>query len=101
MNTSYGHPDMDIELDMCVDKDETVCVLYDKPFVKELSWIEYDIQNASIDFVMDDGDIRNYGMPVPPSVQPYMHGKSSIAFVKREGRELLDEMEIPLIVREH
>ena len=101
MHLSYGHPDMDIELDICVDRtDEAICVLFDKPFQKELSWIEYDATNASIDFIMDDGDTRNFGMPVPQNVQPYMAGKSCVSFIRREGKELLEEIEVPLIIRD-
>ena len=97
---SYGHPDMEIELDMCVAANETVCVLYDKSFVKELSWIEYDAEDARIDFIMEDGDIRNFGFPVPRDIQPYMTVKPFIAFIERDGQELISEMEVPLITRQ-
>ena len=97
---SYGHPDMEIAMEMCVAMDDTVCVIYNKPFVKELSWVEYDTSDHRLDFIMEDGDIRNFGIPVPTSVQPYMVGKPFIAFIKEEDELLVDEVEIPLISRE-
>lgn len=100
MELSYGHPDMDIALHMVVASNRTVCVLYDKPFTKELSWVEYDAAENRLDFIMDDGDVRNFGIPVPGDIQPYMHEKTFVAFIERQGEELITEQEIPLITRQ-
>lgn len=91
---------MDIALHLVVAANRTVCVLYDKPFTKELSWVEYDAEDSRLDFIMDDGDIRNFGIPVPTDIQPYMNEKPFVAFIERQGEDLVAEQEIPLITRQ-
>ncbi|MFN3700160.1 MAG: hypothetical protein ACK4VI_01400 [Alphaproteobacteria bacterium] len=83
-----------------VKQDGKVAVFHNKPFKRDLSWIEYDIGRNRIDFVMDDGDIRDVGVPVNKDVAKYMHNTHQVLMVllDDETGEAKEGYYIPLII---
>jgi|GEM_PF-2235004 len=94
---SVNHPDLEMELDISVYNPENVFIFHDHPFRGELSWIEYDAKSQHIDFIMNDGDLRNFGIPVSEDVGKYLKENNIIHVVLREGKDAVSEITIPLI----
>lgn len=93
------HPDNDIAIKLIVGNDAAIYIFHDKPFTKSLSWLEFDLNRSSLDFIMDDGDIRNFGIPVDPTLKPYMQNVHSVGVVLAERLENVIGGEVlPLIV---
>lgn len=99
MNAITNHnPDMDIALYYALGDDGLIWLFHDKPFSKTLSWIEYDTNISRIDFILEDGDIRNYGIPIDPSYAPYLKNMHTIPVILREDEDILDAEYYPLIL---
>ena len=93
------HPGDGVAVKLVVGQDASVYIFHDKPFSKELSWIEYDLDRSNLDFIMDDGDIRNFGIPVDPKLGAYMQNIHSIGVVLAEGLQtVIDGAVFPLII---
>ncbi|NCC22458.1 MAG: hypothetical protein EOM26_08345 [Alphaproteobacteria bacterium] len=57
--------DPGFKIDLVVNEGAKVAVFHTKPFRKKLSWLEFDLDQSRLDFVMGDGDVRNFGTPIP------------------------------------
>lgn len=99
MNTPTTHnPDMDIALHYALGEDGLIWLYHDKPFSKALSWIEYDLENSRIDFILEDGDFRNFGIPIDRAYARHLQNMHSIPVILREGQNVLDGEYYPLII---
>src|SRR5690606_16966804 len=57
--------DPNFKVDLVVNEGAKVAVFHNKPFQRPLSWLEFNLGTRDLDFIMDDGDIRNFGTKVP------------------------------------
>ena len=96
-NGTHHHPDLDMEVDLFVDTDTLVYIFHDVPFQKEVSWLEYDVETQKLDFIMDDGDIRNFGTTVSIDIKPFIEKSDAICIAQRDGLEIINHSAVPLI----
>lgn len=92
--------DMDMEVELVVNERAEAMVLHDKPFTKSLSWLEYDLDTSKLDFIMNDGDIRNFGIPVDPKLAKYLQNAFQVLMVhmdKKSGEPVEGDF-YPLII---
>ena len=87
-------------VEVAVKKDGKVAVFHNKPFKNDLSWIEYDIGRRTIEFIMDDGEIRNIGVPVNKDMAKNMHNSHQILMVllDDETGQAKEGYYVPLII---
>lgn len=97
INGGADHPDMRIEVYMALGDDDNVYIIHDKPFQKTLSWIEYDSEEHKLDFIMEDGDLRDFGIPVNPSFQPHLINTETIAVAEVDNGVLKNGGMFPLM----
>jgi hypothetical protein len=95
-----NYADMDMKLDCFVSENADVCVFHDKPFSKTLSWIEYDTRTSKLDFIMEDGDTRNFGIPVDRKLSAYFHNAHIISIIQLNPatKDVENGMDLPLII---
>ena len=74
-------PDEKVKVELVVNDRAEAMIFHNKPFRKTLSWLEYDLDHKKLDFVMDDGDIRNFGIPVHPDLAKYMDNAFQVLMV--------------------
>jgi hypothetical protein len=93
-------PDEGMNIDYFVTNDVEVCVMHDRPFAKTLSWVEYDIASSRLDLIMEDGDIRNFGIPVAPHLKAYFMNTQTVYVIQLNLEDHAAEatLELPLIV---
>lgn len=101
--TRAENPDMDMTIDLFIHQGAEVCVFHDKPFTKSLSWLEYDTKTNMIDFVMEDGDVRNFGIPVDASLKKYFHNAHLVSIVLWNAvtKKAESGVDLPLIIHAH
>ncbi len=92
------NPDFDLEVYIALGDDDLVYILHDEKFQKELSWIEYDIKEKRIDFIMEDGDLRHFGISIKPAYEPYLKTMSSIAIAHVNNGKYIDGNMYPLMI---
>lgn len=93
-------PDMDVHVELVVNDRAEAMVLHSKPFSAKLSWLEYDLESSKLDFILEDGDLRNFGIPVHPNLAKYMQNAFQVLMVLMDEKtgEPLDGGYLPLII---
>jgi len=93
-------PDLNMTVELVVNDRAEAMVLHDKPFKKDLSWLEYNLNTSKLDFVMEDGDVKNFGIPVDPALAKYLQNAFNVLMVLMN--ETMDEPQegsyLPLII---
>jgi|GEM_PF-2209145 len=95
------NPDTDMTLDLFITDQAEVCIIHDRPFTIELSWLEYNSKNSQVDFVLDDGQIRNFGIPVLQEFRAYFHNAHvvNLVYFNPVTKKAESGVELPLIVQ--
>jgi len=94
------HPEEGMKVELIVNEVAEAFVYHDGPFKKDLSWLEYDLDSHRLDFIMDDGDMRNFGIPVNPQLEKYLQNSFQVLVVQMD---MLEKKEVtknyyPLII---
>ena len=94
------HPETGMNVELMINDRAQAMILYDKPFSKKLSWLEYDLDSSKLDFVLEDGDLRNFGIPVHPKLAKYMQNAYQVLMVQvdEQAGESYDNGYVPLII---
>ncbi|MCB9996560.1 MAG: hypothetical protein H6869_09010 [Rhodospirillales bacterium] len=94
------HPDMNMKVELYVNDRAEAFVFHDKPFAKPLAWLEYDLDEDKMDFVMDDGDLRNFGIPVDPKLKKYLQNSFQVLMVQmdEETGEPIEGDYFPIVI---
>ncbi len=95
------HADKDLAITIFVTDKQEVCIFHDKPFSKPLSWLEYNPEKNMIEFVMDDGDIRNFGIPLPEKYKPAVVSSKTAYVIHKnpETKKVIAGKDLPLVTQ--
>ena len=74
--------DPSFKVDLVISDTAEVHVFHNKPFKKKLSWLEFDLGSKNLDFIMNDGDIRNFGARVPDHLAKHMQNAYQVMMVQ-------------------
>ena len=93
-----GRKHLDVEV--AIKEDNRVVLFYDRPFKKEISWFEFDLRTNKLDFVIDNGDVRDLGLPLSKDVAKYMQNTHQILMVVIDFKtgEAQEGSYVPLII---
>lgn len=93
-------PARGLDLDVAIKEDGRVVVYHSLPFTKDVSWFEFDLSTNKLDFIMDDGDIRDVGLPLSHSVAKHMQNSHQILMVlmDAESGQPVKGFYIPLVI---
>lgn len=70
-----------LEIEVAVKDDGKCAVFHNKPFKNSLSWLEFDLESYKLDFVLDDGEIRDVGLPLTKEVSKNMQNSHQVLMV--------------------
>lgn len=73
--------DPDFKVNLAVNNEARVLIFHNKPFRKKMSWLEFDLNRNRLDFVMNDGDVRNFGIAVSPDLVNYMKNSFQVMMI--------------------
>jgi hypothetical protein len=96
--TPSSHPDMKMEVYGATHDDGDIFILHDRPFHQELSWVEYDKTDSRIDFIMDDGNIRNFGINVPSEFGEKLKKLDTVSVILTRDQIAVSGEDYPLIM---
>lgn len=74
----------DFKVDLVVNDNAEVYVFHSKSFENRLSWLEFDLNTRTLDFVMNDGDVRSFGARVPERLTKHMHNAFQVMMVQMD-----------------
>jgi len=89
-------------LEVAIKEDGRVVLFHNKLFKNELSWLEFDLSTNELDFVLDDGEIRDLGLPLKQEVAKHMQNSHQILMVLLDDKtgEAKEGNYIPLIIHQ-
>lgn len=89
-------------LELVVGEGAQVMVFHTKPFRRKLSWFEFDVNNSRMNLIFNDGDMRDFGLPIPPSMNKKMHNAHQVLVVlmDEETGEPSEGFYFPLIIHQ-
>ncbi len=73
--------DPEFKLNLAVNEHARVVIFHNKPFRMPMSWLEFDLNRNRLDFVMNDGSVRNFGIPVAPDLAKYIQNAFQVLMV--------------------
>jgi len=78
----YGVTDENpFKVEVAINDEGKVILFHNKVFKNELSWLEFDLDTNELDFVLDGGETRNFGMPLDQSVSKHMQNTHQVLTV--------------------
>lgn len=85
-----------LQIEVAVKDDGRCAVFYNKPFKEIPAYVEFDLNTYHLDFVLENGDTRNSGMPLTKDMSKNMQNTHQILMVlmddetggAKEGRYL-------------
>jgi len=98
MVINKSHPDYDMEVALIHDHNDLLYIIHDKPFSNILSWVEYDTQTGMLNFIMDDGNLQDFGIPISDQYKNNLSVMPEIAIAYLHRGEFQSGFEYPLIV---
>ena len=92
--------DPEFQVEVAVNDVGKIIVFHNKEFHKKLSWLEYDMAANKLDFVMSDGDLRDFGVPVHPTLAKNMQNTYQVyvVLVDTETKKPKQAEYVPLVL---
>ena len=89
-----------LDIDVVVNEKGQVLLFHTLPFTREISWFEFDLTTYKLDFVLDDGEVRDAGLPLTADMSKYMQNSHQILtiFMDNDTGEAQKGTYIPLII---
>lgn len=98
---SDGTPfEQEMKVELVINDRAEAFIFHNKPFKRQVSWIEYDLDTNKLDFVMNDGDTRNFGLLVKRDMSKYLQNAFQILVVLTDDKtgEPVEGEYFPLII---
>lgn len=73
--------DNPLKVEVAINDDGKVILFHNKVFKNDLSWLEFDLGTNKLDFILDSGETRDFGMPLNRSVSKHMHNTHQVLTV--------------------
>ncbi len=89
-----------LDIEVAIKEGGHVVVFHSHPFTRDVSWFEFDLSTRKLFFILDDGDIRNIGIPLKQEVTKHMQNAHQILMVLMDEKtgEAVKGIYIPLII---
>ena len=91
-----------LDIEVAVNETGKVVVFHNREFKKDISWFEFDLGNNRLDFILNDGEIRDAGLPLSKNVAKYMQNSHQILMVLLDNKtgEATEGQYVPLIIHQ-
>ncbi len=89
-----------LDIEVAVKHDGRIAIFHTLPFKKAISWFEFDMNDNRLDFIFEDGDIRDIGLPLKQDVAKHMQNSHQIltVLINPKTREEVVGPYVPLIL---
>ena len=89
-----------LEIEVAIKEDGKVVVFHNRSFKKDIAWFEFDLETNKLDFVLDDGQIRDVGVPLHQVVAKHMQNSHQILTVLMDNDtgDATEGNYVPLII---
>ncbi len=88
-----------MKVDILVNENSQVWLLYDQPFAETVKWAEYDLDVNKVYLILLSGRQHELGLVIPDEMRALLRDGSQIYMVQMQDKKILDCGMIPLMVR--
>lgn len=90
----------DLHAELYVTENMNIVIYHNKPMKRRLSWLEFDLSTNRLDFVMEDGEMKNFGIPVHPQLAKLMQNVHQIfmCLFDEKTETIIEGYSYPLVV---
>lgn len=74
------------KVDLVINDKAEVFIFHIKQFSKPLSWLEFNMATRDLDFVLEEGETRNFGVAVPDKYAKHMQNAHQIMMVQMDDK---------------
>lgn len=89
-----------MKVDLVVNPNSDVWLIYERPLPEIMKWVEYDADMETLTLVSISGKIQDFGMRVPPAMKKFLRRAKQIYAVHQGEGHIKDMSLVPLLVRE-
>ena len=75
-----------LHVEVAVKEDGRCALFHNKPFRKDLSWLEFDLDERRLDFVLETGESRDAGIPLSKEVSKHMQNSHQILMILMDDK---------------
>lgn len=92
--------EQEMKVELVINDRAEAFIFHNKPFVRQISWLEFDLDTNKLDFVMNSGDSRNFGLLVKKDLSKYLQNSYQILVVLTDDKsgEPIEGEYFPLII---
>ena len=105
----YGHlldfvvhkeGDKRFDIEVAVMTDGRVVVFHSHAFKSDVSWFEFDLSTNKLDFILDDGETRDIGLPLKQDLARNMQNSHQILMVLMDPKtgDATEGQYVPLVI---
>ncbi len=89
-----------LDIQVAIQNDGRVVVFHSHAFRGDVSWFEFNLTTNKLDFILDDGDIRDIGLPLTQDVAKHMQNSHQILMVLMDPKtgEAKEGNYVPLVI---
>ena len=89
-----------LDIEVAIKDDGHVVVFHSHPFKTPVNWFEFNLENNKLDFVLEDGGVRDIGLPLSQDVAKYMQNSHQILMVQMDPKtgDAKKGVYVPLII---
>lgn len=88
-----------MKIDVMVNEKGKAWVLYDRPFLTPIQWVEYDLDIDRLFFILSDGVAQDFGLTINPAMRKALSRATQTYLIQFEGDKVADLGAVPLLVR--
>lgn len=89
-----------LDIEVSIRQSGKVVLFHSHPFKEPIAWFEYNLSTRQLFFMLEDGSMRDLGLPLTENVSLHMHNAHQILMVQMDpetGQAAQGEY-IPLIL---
>lgn len=89
-----------LDIEVAVDEKGKVVLFHNREFKEEISWFEFDLETAKLNFILNNGEIRDAEFYVTKKMSKYMQNSHQILMVLLDDDtgEAKEGQYVPLII---
>lgn len=90
-----------LDIEVAVNETGKVVVFHNREFKSPISWFEFDLTASRLSFILEDGQVRDAGLPLNPAIAKHMQNSHQIltVFMDDETGDAKEGQFIPLIIQ--
>ena len=86
----------EMSINIGINGEGRLLVLHEKNFQSPVIQLEYQRDNGHLGFMMEDGTVRDFGMPVPPSIQNSLAKAEQAHLLLVENEKIAGYHQVPV-----